>query len=268
MLKQRLITGLIAAALALLGVFYLPPWGFALFAGAVLLAAGGREVARLAGFDARVMAVNMVLMPLAGAVAWLWLWREGFPWLIAAGAAAWIVPLLWLSNFDLGRSDTRLARAVKLACGWIVLFPAWAAIVWLQAESPWLVLLLALIVHGADIGAYFAGTTFGGPKLAPRISPGKTWAGVGGGLLAGALFAAIAVRFMPDMTFTPPIATLLALPLVLVSIGGDLFASLLKRHIGLKDTGRLLPGHGGVLDRFDSLCAALPFFALAVLVFK
>lgn len=266
MLRQRTITGLGAALLALLAVFFLPAWGFAVFTGLILLVGGGREAARLAGYGQHAMRINMVLMPLAGIIAWVWLGPGGFPRLIIAGAIAWIIPLLWLINFNFGRENRPPHQRLKLACGWIVLLPAWAAIVWLQAqpEGSWLVLLLALIVHGADTGAYFAGTTIGGAKLAPRISPGKTWAGVAGGLVAGAGLSALAVIIIPVLTFNPAVIAALAVPLVLISIAGDLFASLLKRHIGLKDTGRLLPGHGGVLDRFDSLCAALPFFALAI----
>jgi phosphatidate cytidylyltransferase len=127
-------------------------------------------------------------------------------------------------------------------------------------------LLLLLIVWSADTGAYFAGRTFGKRKLAPLISPGKTIAGLVGGLIAAPLIAFLAIRLMPIAGFEPGVLIPLVLVTVLVSVGGDLLISLHKRISGCKDSGKLLPGHGGILDRVDSLLAAAPFFALGLLL--
>jgi phosphatidate cytidylyltransferase len=131
-------------------------------------------------------------------------------------------------------------------------------------SSPWLVVMLLILIAAADTFAYFTGRHFGGPKLAPRISPGKTLSGAAGGLIGAMVLTALSAAALPDSPFTPLTGALLGLGLGMISIAGDLFISLLKRQRALKDTSALLPGHGGILDRFDSLVAALPFFALAV----
>jgi phosphatidate cytidylyltransferase len=158
--------------------------------------------------------------------------------------------------------------------GWLVLLAAWVALVQLQARSPWLALAAMAIVWVADIAAYFSGRAFGRRKLAPAISPGKTWEGVQGALAAVAVYAvaliplAHAAGYSRDVTLFAAIVWIaLALALALLAVGGDLFESLLKRLAGVKDSGTLLPGHGGVLDRIDALLAALPAAALAALLF-
>jgi phosphatidate cytidylyltransferase len=158
--------------------------------------------------------------------------------------------------------------------GWVVLCGAWVAIVELQARSPWLLLAAMAIVWIADTAAYFSGRAFGRRKLAPQVSPGKTWEGVYGALLAVGLYAVALVPLAGRAGFLLP-RSMLAIGLwtgfVLlvagVSVFGDLFESLLKRHAGVKDSGALLPGHGGVLDRTDALFAAMPLLALAAQIF-
>ena len=163
--------------------------------------------------------------------------------------------------------------ALPLAvAGWIVLIGAWVAIVQLQARSPWLVLAAMAIVWIADTAAYFAGRAFGRRKLAPQISPGKTWEGVYGGLAAVALYALALVPLAASGGFAGTVSPLAviawvgcALALAALSVVGDLCESLLKRQAGVKDSGRLLPGHGGILDRVDALLAAMPAAALLAL---
>jgi phosphatidate cytidylyltransferase len=163
---------------------------------------------------------------------------------------------------------------VLAATGWAVLLGAWVAVVALQARSPWLVLAAMAIVWLADTAAYFTGRAFGRRKLAPSISPGKTWEGVWGALAAVAAYAlalvplAGAAGYPGAVTATAVVAwVLLALALTALAVAGDLFESLLKRHAGVKDSGTLLPGHGGILDRTDALLAAMPPAALAALAF-
>ncbi len=162
------------------------------------------------------------------------------------------------------------SRAALAAAGVVVLGGVWIALVELQARSPWLVLAAMAIVWIADTAAYFTGRAFGRRKLAPLVSPGKTWEGVWGALAAVVVYAFALVPFARAAGYdgpTGPIAVVawiaLVLALALMSVLGDLYESWLKREAGVKDSGRLLPGHGGVLDRVDALLAAMPPAALA-----
>ena len=158
--------------------------------------------------------------------------------------------------------------------GWVVLVGAWVALVELQARSPRLLLAAMGIVWVADTAAYFAGRAFGRHKLAPQVSPGKTWEGVAGAMLAVGIYALALAPLARAAGFVLPvdavaIAAWLAFALLTatVSVFGDLFESLLKRSAGVKDSGAVLPGHGGVLDRADALLAAMPLAALAAQCF-
>ena len=156
--------------------------------------------------------------------------------------------------------------AVRTLCGVLLLSAAWLSMVELKAlESgdAWLLLIL-LIVWAADIGAYFSGKRWGRVKLAPHVSPGKTREGMYGGLVAVGL-TVLAFSWWNELTFSSVVyLMLLSLVVGLVSVMGDLFESLLKRHAGVKDSGTILPGHGGVLDRIDSILAAAPLYYLGL----
>lgn len=248
----------------LLGVFALPAEGFAVFAGVVLPLLGGWEAARLAGIDHQtarwIYGVGLVAL-----ATMIHILAMEPAWLLSSACLLWLVNLTWLSRPGLGRSGKPTAAAVKLFVLGATLLAAWLGLSLLQSLSPWLVLLLLVIIAAADICAYFSGRHFGGAKLAPTISPGKTRAGALGGLLGAAVLTPIAGILFPMNPFEPFALAALAFGIAMISIGGDLFISLLKRQRGLKDTSALLPGHGGILDRFDSMAAAVPFFALAVL---
>jgi phosphatidate cytidylyltransferase len=173
----------------------------------------------------------------------------------AMAAVFWVlVAPLWLAR----RWEAR-GVFVRALTGTLVLLPAWAAVVALRERSPWLLLGVMTVVWIADTAAYFAGRRFGRHKLAPRISPGKSWEGVGGAGLALALYASAISAAIVGLRV--PGALLLAAALLYFSILGDLFESWLKRVAGVKDSGTILPGHGGVLDRIDALLAALPIAA-------
>ncbi len=168
----------------------------------------------------------------------------------------WIAALGWMFFFP-----TPIASAVGWVCGALVIVPAWLALDLLYMQRPELLLFALLIVWVADIGAYFVGKGFGRVKLAPRISPGKTWEGVLGGLCAVMVLAGIgAPLFEIDVAVLLPFCVAVAM----ISIVGDLTVSMFKRNAGVKDSGTLFPGHGGVLDRIDSVTAAAPLFALAM----
>lgn len=168
----------------------------------------------------------------------------------------WSAALAWIFFYP-----TPIAKPITWVCGALVIVPAWLALDLLYLKRPELLLFALLIVWIADIGAYFVGKGFGKVKLAPQISPGKTWEGVLGGLSAVMILAA-----MGSKAFEIDIAVLLpfCLAVAMVSIVGDLTVSMFKRSAGVKDSGRLFPGHGGVLDRVDSVAAAAPLFVVAL----
>jgi phosphatidate cytidylyltransferase len=155
-----------------------------------------------------------------------------------------------------------------MLAGALVILPAWAALCTLHASAergPTVTLMLLMLVWLADIGAYFAGRRWGEKKLAPAISPGKTWEGVYGGLLSSLLFAAIAgAIFSRSLSWTLAFM-MVSLLTVMFSVAGDLLESLMKRQSGIKDSGNIIPGHGGIFDRIDSLVAAAPLFLIGFL---
>jgi len=264
-LKQRVLTAVALLAVLLAGAFYLPPIGWQLLT-CVPIALGADEWARLAGYrpPARVAFVAVLLASCIGFVV-----------AFAAGLQAQAVALarllfvatlifwafavpLWLHRH--WRMPNRFVFGVV---GWIVLVPAWLAAAYLQ-HLPWLFLAVLLVVWIADTAAYFSGRAFGRHKMAPRISPGKTWEGALGAFAAILIYgAAASFVLQPSANAYHRAATLLfVVALTVLSIFGDLLESWIKRGAGAKDSGSLLPGHGGVLDRIDSLTAGLPFAAL------
>jgi phosphatidate cytidylyltransferase len=170
--------------------------------------------------------------------------------------AWWMAALAWMFFFP-----TPIAKSVAWICGALVIVPAWLALDLLYLQTPGLLLFALLIVWVADIGAYFVGKGFGRVKLAPQISPGKTWEGVFGGVSAVMVLAVLG-----SLAFEIEIAVIVpfCLAVAMISIVGDLTVSMFKRHSGVKDSGNLFPGHGGVLDRIDSVTAAAPLFALGL----
>jgi phosphatidate cytidylyltransferase len=274
MLKTRVLTAAVLIPLTLAALFLLEPRGWGALT-LLVVAIAATEWANLAGYPQRAW-------PLFAAVIFL----SGFGLLFAPGSgfspgSGWpeVVPLafcglatlFWLlaapAWLAAGRSaPSRLALALL---GWLLLIATWVAVVQLQARSPWLLLALMAVVWIADTAAYFAGRAFGRRKLAPSISPGKTWEGAFGALIATGVYALLLLYFAPEGGYRGSLSALAVivwvaaiLALTALSIVGDLFESFLKRQRGVKDSGRLLPGHGGVLDRIDALLAAMPAAAL------
>nr|WP_324259450.1 phosphatidate cytidylyltransferase [Cellvibrio fontiphilus] len=273
MLKQRVITALILAVIFVAALFGLPAGYFSFFIGAVLLV-GAWEWASLAGFSARWQRTLYVLfnfIVLFWVSAYLGFEGEASPdlnrasiqELLVGGCVWWALALLLVQGYP---SSALLwgHKALRLLMGLLVLIPTWVALVYVrqQEAGAWLVLLLMLIVAMADSGGYFAGKRFGKHKLAPAVSPGKTWEGFSGGLIANCLLATVlSVSLDVDLL----LMLVLVVPTSLISVLGDLLESMLKRHAGIKDSGVILPGHGGILDRVDGVTAAAPVFALALL---
>lgn len=259
MLRTRVLTGLLMAVAGLALLFLASQPLFVGLVAVLLLGLGGREGGRLAGLPSEFQPILFAALLLAPAAALYWFGSATLTrWLLLLAVLLWVLLFLWLARPQFGRNQ----RGLKLLVLGCILLAAWLAAVSLHQESAWLILVVVVVVAAADIGAYFTGRAIGGPKLAPAISPGKTLSGAAGGLLAAALAAGAAALLLPQAAFAPLMAILIGVLLALASIGGDLFISLLKRQQGLKDTSSLLPGHGGILDRFDGLSAALPVFAL------
>ena len=260
MLKQRVITALVIAPIVLALIFLAPD---RLFAAAMFLMAlaGAWEWSALAGRPDRNS--RLVTVALFGALAVAgWLLQRSFPYpqglmlYCIMALAWWLFSLIWIAAMRY-----EFPRPVKVLCGVLTLLPSLAAVVAVRAVSPWYLLILLLLTTSADIGAYFAGRAFGRRKLAPLVSPGKTWEGVVGGVAAVMLVAAVASHWLP---VSPLVFILICIAVALLSVVGVLSESLFKRQAGVKDSGTLFPGHGGVLDRVDSLTAAAPAFWLGM----
>ena len=274
MLRSRVITSVVLAALVLAALLLLPTTWLSVVLALLLLVAGGWENARLAGIENPIAQAAWIILLCVGGAALIWATHipSAVPVMLGSATVAWLVLAVWLRFPGFGRpapstgalTDRLPFQPLKLIVIGLILLAAFVAISWLHFYSPWRVVFLLFVIAAADIGAFFTGHRFGGPKLAPVISPGKTWSGAAGGLVAAIVTAAICSRLMPDIPLAPLTAGLVAAVLVALSICGDLLISLFKRHRGLKDTSSLLPGHGGMLDRVDSLSAAAPVFAFVL----
>ncbi|MBZ2167586.1 phosphatidate cytidylyltransferase [Marinobacter sp. F4216] len=268
MLRTRIITALILAPIAIGGIFFLPPMGFALFTG-LIITLGAWEWANLSGIEEQGGRVAY-----AGVVALILYFLLNVPALVVF----WLALVWWVGCFLLVRAYPRGADGwgtlpARAIMGFLVLVPAWVGLNYLRTgtlsfgevtNSLWAILYIFCVVWVADIGAYFAGRAFGKAKLAPRVSPGKSWAGVWGGLVAVGLFALLVSMAASASVSETVLLIAASLFTGFVSVLGDLFESMLKRFRGIKDSSQLLPGHGGILDRIDSLTAAIPVFALII----
>ena len=255
MLKERVITALIAVAVLLLVLFALPQ-AAAQAVIALLILAGAWEWSGFLGSGStpiRAMYVGLVAV-LMGLVTWQAPQINGL--LFQVAVAWWICALVWTLFYP-----TPIPAAVRWVAGLLVLLPLYNALVVLYLASPAVLLGALLIVWAADTGAFVAGKLFGRVKLAPQISPGKTWEGVIGGLVTVAFLAVVGAYL-----FDARVAVLVpfCLAVACASVVGDLTVSMFKRTAGLKDSGSIFPGHGGVLDRVDSVAAAAPLFALGI----
>jgi len=255
----RIVSGVLLGGTLLGVILFAPPVWTAVVVVAVILT-GAWEWSgflRVGALAPRVAYLLLSALLLAG--AW---WLAGRPGglrdVLVGGALWWLAALGWILFAPL-----RGGRWAATLAGWFTLVPAGVALLWFSLDPAygvrWLLYVL-LLVWAADTGAYFAGRAFGRHKLAPQVSPGKTWEGVAGGLLLAALLAAVAAPVLGKPVFS---FTVLSLSVAVFSVVGDLSESMFKRHAGLKDSGQLIPGHGGMLDRIDSITAAAPLVLLA-----
>lgn len=271
MTRTRLLAALIMTPAAIAAILLLDtPWMMAL--AAVVFLAGLWEWFELAEIEDTLARTVLLVANLALMVAIVWASRSasGYSFVLFqlasfVGVLWWLVSLAWLRFPAFGSHHEGWARVFKLAAGALAVIPAWCALAWIHGTGPdghlWLFTALA-IVWAADTGAYFTGRHLGQHKLAPNISPNKTVEGLVGGVIAGVIVGLGGALLAGATGFQLPLVALVALFATLASVAGDLFESLLKRHAGVKDSGHLIPGHGGILDRIDGVLAALPVFAI------
>jgi phosphatidate cytidylyltransferase len=267
-LKQRIITASILAALALWSILSLESSTLAIIFAAIFTL-GGWEWSRLVGLQhSASRLLYTALFPLSFALVYPLLAQGQGTWpqfILVLALMWWALALMSVLSFPRSAPFWQGSRVARGVAGLLVLAPAWAALSLLHDRfDHGYFILLALIVWGADTGAYFAGRAFGKRKLAPQVSPGKSWEGVIGGLLLALAVAAFATYWLPPLGGYLAFF-MLVFATVLISVLGDLLESLFKRVMHLKDSGGILPGHGGVLDRLDSLTAAAPLFTLGLL---
>ncbi|MBY6018162.1 phosphatidate cytidylyltransferase [Halomonas denitrificans] len=282
MLKQRVLTALCLLPLALAGIFMLPLPTFALAVAAIIVLAAREWGALIRPGDqlikgAYAVAVALLLGALMVLVPepLLWVDQQLHPLahgVLLAGGLWWVASLLLVLSYPKSARWWHRSPWLKSLFGQLTLLPCFVALVVLKSwpgldnlDGAYLVLAVLLLVWGADTGAYFVGKAIGKNKLIPRVSPGKTREGLFGGMAVCALLGLLGAYLVPNLSVMEALA--LALITGLASALGDLTESMFKRAADIKDSGRLLPGHGGILDRIDSVTAAMPVFALLYLYF-
>lgn len=283
MLKYRLITAVILIPLVIAALFLLPPSGFALVTlGVCMLAAW--EWGQFAGFVSSTQ--RLWLAFLCGALlAVMVLTLPGYHYSVhlrPIGSSLWAAMAWWCAALFLvlfypkSAAFWRHSKVLRLLFGVLTIVPFFWGMVALRQHhydtdpffGAWWLLYVMLLVWGADSGAYMFGKLFGKRKLAPKVSPGKTWEGLIGGLATSAIISLIFSEYAP-LGVAPVTLLICSVIAALASVLGDLTESMFKREAGIKDSSHLIPGHGGVLDRIDSLTAAVPVFScLMLLVFK
>lgn len=264
-LKQRALTALVLAFLLAFCLFVVPPVLFSLIIMLPIVLAGC-EWCNLAEIESK-LSKFVLMLTLVCSLLFIFFKldvsgnfdRELSYQICLYSLGLWAVILLWIQGYP--SSQILWAKTpIILGLGFVLLTTTWTAFtaIVLYDNGRWLLLLAILIVALADIGGYFAGNLMGRRKLAPLVSPGKTWEGFMGGLILQGLLILILKMVFQDLSLLD--LTILIIPVALSSVVGDLFESMLKRQSGVKDSSSLLPGHGGILDRIDGVMPALPVF--------
>lgn len=265
MLLHRVMTAIVLIAAALLVLFVFPPFVYVLVSGVVLLY-GAWEWTRL--MQLRSLFAKGFYLALIFVLALFFEYERPLGFFLMLVALLW-----WVLQFSLILAYPRATKLwanvfVRGVTGVLVMVPTWLAVNHLYFKSPWWMLILFLIIWGSDTAAYFSGRFFGKRKLLPAVSPGKTWAGFWGAFATSVLLALICLfatnQFGHDRWFVFG----LFIVTMLFSVLGDLVESMYKREAGIKDSGHLFPGHGGLLDRIDSLTAAAPLFFIGLMFYQ
>jgi phosphatidate cytidylyltransferase len=284
MLLQRILTALVLAAITITAIFKLEILYFYLFIGIIVLIAAWEwaELSEIHTISGKLLFLLLLILPMLFVTYWTQIleicsqlleWPEikeysgALEWLVIGPVLFWVLIMFLIRKAPDELLNLKLKKRYKVFIGWFVLFSAWMFLTKLRAYyGPGAALYFLMLIWIADIAAYFIGKKFGKDKLSPLISPGKTVQG-----MYGAIFSAVICAIVLAFYYGYPgmIATdfgLLSVLTVMVSIYGDLFFSLVKRQNGVKDSGTLLPGHGGVLDRLDSVIAATPFYYAGIIL--
>ena len=265
MLLKRIITASVIAPIVVFGILILTQTGFAVALTLILIISSWEycdliQIKHLAGKALFTLLILVVTYFLSGM-------SSNLTVVLYAGSVWWLIALIWVVMFPKGSNLLRKTLTVKLVNGLFIFVPMAISLMALHLQDKVLVLFLLSLIWAADIGAYFTGKFFGKNKLCPSVSPGKTLEGVYGGI---ALTQLVAIAYVYISIQTPSlndflIFSFLALSVSLVSVLGDLFESVLKRIAEVKDSGNILPGHGGLLDRIDSLTSSAPIFFLLLI---
>ena len=288
MLKERVLSAIVMIILAVVALFWLSPLPFTIGLSAIIVL-GMWEWAQFAGFKrpiARAIVAFVVtcllIFPIIAGTSYIqatrFLTDETTP-LLFVGGFWWLIAFVLVVSYPKSADIWAKSVAAKFIFGFCTLIPFLIGTLALrfyqynldEHQGTYLLLYVFLLVWGADSGAYFAGRAFGKHKLAPKVSPGKSWEGAIGGVITSAIIAVIFLNLTPNNVFGRELNTtafiVLSIITVAVSILGDLSESMFKRQAGIKDSSQLIPGHGGILDRIDSLTAAVPVFAIGFFFF-
>lgn len=265
MLKQRVMTGFVLIVLVFAGIWFLPNELFALFSLMFMVGLGAWEWAGLTGCylpEKRMMGAMMIL---TACVPLVFLNIDPL-YVLWVSVPVWAMILLALFSYSRNAGFYKKHALMMRLFGIVVLLPAWYALFKLHDTNVFYVLYLVILIALADTAAYFTGKRFGKTKLAPSLSPGKTREGVSGAIVMTALWAFLSAKWLEIPQESVAFFIILSMLIVLLSVAGDLFISLLKREAGVKDSGQILPGHGGILDRIDSMLAGAPLFTFGLVM--
>lgn len=267
MLKQRVLTALLLIPLVIGLIFYTSDRAF-LITLAVVFTLGGWEWAGISGLVARParLVYSLLILAVLAALAWALVQNayQVMPGYLLGVLTFWLLATLWILMFRGAQAPITPWRRIRyLVSGLLVLSGPFLALAVLHArpdDGPWHVLFVLILIWVADSGAYFAGRAWGRRKLAPQVSPGKSWEGVLGGMTGVLLAGVIGGYLLGIQPGALPLFVGISVATACFSILGDLFESLVKRESGVKDSGHVLPGHGGIMDRIDSLTSAAPVY--------
>lgn len=269
MLRQRIITSVFLAVALILVLFLAPPAVFSSLIALVVLVAAWEwiNLIKIASLSSKLSYMICLIMLLFGAHFILDVYGNFAHQLsyqiCLLALLLWGIIFLWIQGYP-SSAILWASKPVQATLGMILLLATWVSLAAIISydNGKWLFLLAMVVVVLADLGGYVAGRIFGRHKLAPVISPGKTWEGLFGGLFLQLVLMLGLKLFIPSITLAS--LAILIIPVALISVIGDLFESMIKRYQGVKDSGTLLPGHGGVLDRLDGVMAAMPMFWVIV----
>jgi phosphatidate cytidylyltransferase len=268
MLKQRVLAALVLIPLFLALLFKLSPFGFGVFT-IILVMLAAWEWSGLMGIKPFILRLcyPIFVYGVTSVVVYI-----PIQYMLLIGVIWWLFALMLVMRYPNASGVWGKSLMWRGVMGLFVLLPTWRALNYIRDtdlygtnNGPYALLFLFLLIWGADSGAYFAGKIWGKTKLAPEVSPGKTRQGLIGALCTTVIIAPLFYYLVPDADVNVIAVILFCVITVLFSVLGDLFESMLKRNVNLKDSGRLIPGHGGLLDRIDSLTAAAPIFTLGSL---